>query len=41
MGIKPIQNVEDNKYLVGIRPIQKSMLTSADITRIGFSKNQH
>jgi hypothetical protein len=35
MGIRPIQNAEDNKYLVGIRPIQKSVLTSANITGIG------
>jgi hypothetical protein len=35
VGIRPIQNAEDNEYLVGIRPTLESVLTSADITGIG------
>jgi hypothetical protein len=35
VGIRPIQNAEDNEYLVGIKSIQKFVLISADITGIG------
>ena len=30
-----IQNIENNEYLVGVRPTLEFVLTSADITRIG------
>jgi hypothetical protein len=33
--IRPIQNTEDNGYLVTMRPTLESVLTNADITEIG------
>ena len=35
MGTRPIQNTEDNEYLVGIWSTLESVLTSTDITGIG------